>query len=358
MKKKYWLYLVSVSVSLVFGAGEKPTPPPPSGPLVPIDVVAKGRQGVVDYLLKQVDQVQIQTVGRSVLTSELQWITSVDLKNRGYIHPGSFWELQNALASVEFREEVIQLPGGGYDVNVKLAFFDKDGARILEGWGYVPINFAGVITDEIRPWIGLPETVLVKDYRIITAAKWMGKNWKDEPLPISYQNGYSTISIPQSLLGQGTLALASMTGQVSGWNFENGGFLPGKQIIALLGKLNSSEIRVLRNPEIIDAGDVQFYFSEGYIYGRFPLTELVLNEPLTTTVNFTIPVWGQDMRIAPAMLYITPISVNDDRSRLVPGQEYTLGAPGGSWTVPAGIYHLRIVFPNVLDWTADPNPKG
>lgn len=378
--------MVISATAMILAAGDGPTtstvvpsfpliPPPPSarGPLVPVDVVAKGRQAVTDYLLRQVSSVEIRLSGRSLVPGTGKtdrFLSGLELSNMGYVHPGSFAELQDALSIVPFTVGVFALPGGSYDVKAQFTAFNTSGETILQGRGSLLITETPEgdlqLGAPLTLWVGIPDTLEAQVPGTITAAKWVG-NWDESTADVAatpdpLTPGVTDIAVSAQFLGHGVLAFADSQGNVAGWNFKTGLTIAGHEIAFFLGKAESGDVRVLENIESPDMiGGLMFYQAAGQVYGRYPLIEFTAKNAVNESVGFGIPVWGTDYAVRPSAAFLVPVNVNvKGGGNLNVGQEYpTQVFPDGSVLikVPPGTYHLRVVFSEVLDWTADSNPK-
>lgn len=332
-------------------------------PTVPIEVALKGREAVTGYLLRQVDRVTINYTGRSIVQPGMQdhYLDSSMLKQLGYVHEGQFTELADAISSQLFLAKVIKTPDGFYDVGVQVNCYTAEGKRALSGNGQLGIseNKDGTLSAQpFQPWIMINETITVPVTNII-AAKWLGVNGGEQDLSLQSGPALPTgINLPVGLLGRGYLVFADYNGDVEGWDMKTGNAIAGKQIIALLGKTQSQDVVSLRNPQTIDSGNVSFYSSNGQIYGRFPLIDLVTEGDLNLPVWFTVKVWP-NATVAPARVFVTPIYTSSP-TQMVIGQEYEVpfsdGAGAFLLRLQAGGYHVRFSFDGVQDWNADPFP--
>ncbi len=111
-----------------------------SSPVVPVEVVAKGRKAVVDYLTMQVDYVSLRYTGSSVVGQNDQYLYQDQLNNLGYVHRGSFTELSDVVAKQQFSGNVIKNADGQYDVNVQITYWTADGRTLFNGSGWLNIN--------------------------------------------------------------------------------------------------------------------------------------------------------------------------------------------------------------------------
>ncbi len=336
-------------------------------PVVPIEVAMRGRQAVTSFLTKEVYRVHVTYSGRSVVGQHHndRYLELPSLEAMGYTHRGQFTELSDALSNIEFNGQVMQMPDGQYEVYVNILAYTSENRLALSGAGYLDIrrNSNGTLTGGVfEPWLGINYQIQIQADNI-QEAKWLGPNWEEQYLEIVYnQDGTRGFLFPIRLLERGSVMVADTQGEVTGWDLANGGvFLRGKEIRARLGQVRSSDMKIVRDDQAVDAVTQQFYKSEGKIYGRFPLLDVV-TDGRKELVNPQVPVWGSTNRLSPSRMFVTPIYVNDPRSPLVIGTEYELqrweDGQGFILILPVGGYHIRSEFDEVLDWDADENVKG
>jgi hypothetical protein len=349
-----------------------------TAPAVPITVFVKGRQAIVNYLLTQVNAVSVEYDGRSVVAPENRYLFVDQLEALGYKHRGSFTELSEALAGMEFKQKVVPTPQGSYEVQVRLSLWappanDRgSSSKAFEGSGFLNISRVdGKLTaGEFQPWVTLNGTLAVKFPARLRAAKWLNKNdvGSAEDLETMWDSVGSTVFMPTRLIKSGYLAFADENGNAAALNIEDGAakLIEGEQVVALLGGLRSSDIRSLRNPTVFDAGGTQFYRSGSKIYGRFPLLDVALDQGFKSAFYFQVPVWGNNVNIPPTDVFVTPIFLNEKGGGQPSGwkvgveQQLQFQQNAGGWllNVPPGLYHIRTEFYGVSDPEADPSPKG
>ncbi|MBU6426829.1 hypothetical protein KGQ27_01145 [Patescibacteria group bacterium] len=367
MKTKI-IALVAASTLCLSAFCQTPAPwvDPTTVPVVPASVAVSGRQAIANYLTFQIDHVLVQYTGASVVTPGSVYLDANALKSFGYGHRGSFAELSASTASQVFSAQVVPTPDGFYSVQVNVTYYTADNRQVFlgNGWLNIQTNPDGTLTaGQFQPWVNLNSQIAIQYTNYIGAAKWIGHYGSSQDLQVSYDGQNSTVIVPEKVLGDGYFVVSDLNGNVSGWDLSNGTALNGKTVVALLGQTSSSDIRVLQDPISFDAGGSQFYKSGEKFFGRFPLLDVTLHQPLKTGIYFLVPVWGMSQGIAPTRMFVTPVYFEDNS---VPnpavGQEYELpwnaDAGGFIMNLPIGGYHIRCEFQGVLDWESDPSPKG
>ncbi len=348
-----------------------------SAPIVPLEVLAKGRHAVISYLLKSpIDHVWLNYNGRSLVENRPRHVSALELSNLGYHHAGSFTEFNESLSQIEFSQAVIKTPQGSYDIGVETMVYNHVGRVILYGNGWLNIRESGkegrLTAGEFQPFVRIPDTLLVKKNGYIRGAKWLSTDWRDRNLSYQYvgndgMQGYTLISIPTELLGSGYLFFAEDNGDVKGVDLATAAVLAGKHVVALLGKSRSNDVVSVKDPASLGKAliniseDFHFYRSEGKIYGRFPLVDVSTVGWLKEAFFFGVKVWGTDEIIFPSSTTLKSVWVNEPAMFDPPAeQDIPFSPDAGGWIIvaPPGGYHLEIEFNNVLDWGADPNPKG
>ena len=350
----------------------------PAVPHVPIEVAAKGRSAVVDYLQSKLDHVTLQYTGASVVGNVSYYYDTNALAGMGYTHTGSFTELSDALSSVQFSQEVIPTPQGWYDVRVLLAYQEVDGCTTMQGNGWLNINVnsdGSLSAGQFQPNVSLNQNLLIDQSGFIIAAQLVGSQYAAvSQLPIYYsydQNGgivNSIIQIPSGSLESGYLAMAAGDGTVTVWDLQHGTTFTGKRAIAILGPTSSSDVYSMKNPGTITVSPyTQFYADNGEVFGRFPLLDMVTTQPIKQWAQFPVKVWGTATVMNPTSVIIKPLYLNDGgKSGLKVGVEYSLqnsinvndGSINWPINIPAGGYHIEVKFNGVLDWSQDFNAKG
>ena len=343
-------------------------------PIVPINVAQKGQQAVASYLSKYVHHAMIKFDGRSLAAPETHYVSLEELREYGYIHDGSFTELFEATAHVQFNGQILLTLQGYYDLRVEIEYQSKDNRVLFVGNGYAYVRDAGEKGDGLiatfDPWVWIPDNILVES-TWSNGAKWVSGGWNREPqeLPVYFlNNNEALIQVSTSFLEDGMILISNLdeNGQkLTGYRLDNGLVLRGKQLIAELGKIHSSAVQLVKDSVDFSKNLPQAYETEGQVYGRVPLTELVLTNPNKEAFFVSIGVWNSNKVLHPSRIVVEVISQDTN----VPGggllQEFDLtpipGEQDGWWglNLPAGIYHLRMYFPEVKDYLLNPNPtKG
>jgi hypothetical protein len=340
-----------------------------TSPIVPLETAVKGRQAVVDYVHNVVDHVEMHFSGNSIVSTGWQnnrYFDSGQLKSLGYINRGVFSELSSALANIGFSAQVIKTPDGQYDIRVEVVYYAKDNRVLMQGngWLYVTENPDGTLsTGSFWPSMYLKGSILVDVANTVTAAKWIGKNGQSKELAIFFYDDVRRVSLPARYLDSGYLLFSDYNGNVSGWDLDSKGKLSGKQIAALIGTSYSSEIRILDNPSVIDAGYSQFYKDWSGIYGRFQLIELLTGDDgFKDVVSIQVPIWGTTAKVSPSKMFFKPLVLrNGDRPGFEVGKEVEVLRGNGDYffiSLPAGKYHLRTEFDGIIDPEANPYGYG
>lgn len=335
-----------------------------TAPIVPEDVVIKGRDAVTSYLLKQIDYVVLSYTGRSVVGAPHRYIGREELKERGYIHAGSFTEFADVISKIEFSHEIVRTPQGYFDVSVEITARGSDGRSVLHGRGYLDDN-------EFHPYVWIPQMVVLKADGDITGASWISPEWRNEDLSYQYIHDNTEdkwtpyIMIPVKILGAGYLVVAGQGGNVEGVDLSTGKEVVGVRLIAVLGQVRSSDVLALKDPGTLSLNwekqDIRFYKSNGKIYGRFPLLDVATSQPLKEVFFPTVRVWGTDQLVSPSRIVQKVLWVNDP-ARFDQPAEYNLpfAVHAGGWGInaPPGGYHIEVKFDQVSDPDDDQNPRG
>lgn len=328
----------------------------PQPPSVPLGVFLQGRQSVAKHLIGQVARVDIEFSGRSVLGEyweKHRILTAEDLEWLGYRHRGSFSELSDAIFSQQFNGSVVRTPEGSYDLNVTVQYLTADGRPLFRGFGSANVleqPDGNLIVSPFQPFMFMNDRVSVVINADVTAARWIGEGWKPaEEYPVASNGRSSVVVVSTRALEDGYLAIAYQGGNAVAWSLRTGNGLQGHQVVALLGQSFAADIRLVRNPQSIDIGSVRFIKHEGRIYGRFPLIDLVVDQPFHDIVDLKVPIWGTDEFAVPSRGFVTPIYTKDGgRSGLVPGNRYPLpwedSIHAGYLIVPGGEHHLELDF--------------
>lgn len=337
-----------------------------NAPTVPLEVLAQGRQSVIANLIGRIDRVELTYEGRSVVGDSVQVIQHEQLKALGAKHAGSFSELSDALAGIYYSSKVIPTPEGQFDVHVGVRYLTSAGSVAFMGYGYLDITEGpdGELTaGKFRPSVWLNPAVVFETATIVTAARWTARNQGSIDLAVNYRYGsdgtvVTTVTFPTASLGEGYLAVTDVTGEVFALDLKTGQAVHARSVFALLGQTTSSDIRVLRNPASLDLPGYSFYASGGQIYGRVPLTELVLDQLTRVSFTASIPIWGTEKKIVPSQVFVTPIVFRDLNGNDIPDTligkrvEYPYGY---TFDLPPGGYHVEIFYNGVHDYSADPD---
>lgn len=350
------LSLVSVFVGLgALGAYDS------SSPAVPIGIVVKGRQAVTQYLLGQVDYVEVKITGKSVVTSEFSntyYLSHEWLANAGYKFDGSFGALSQAIGTVSFTAELMPVESGNFDAQLSINFFSQTGKSLMEGGAWLNIHegLANQLTAVAEPWVSINGSIdIVFPVELGPQAKWFTLDYRSRPEQEFYTDRFGDISViqnvPSSLIGYGYLATTDrIDGSVHVINLATGEVLSPDHVRVLMGQFSSSDVRVVSNPTDGNwMNNTQFYLSEGQVYGRAPLLEVV-GRGLVYKADFSVSVWGGETRVYPVM--VTVKSLSD-------GREVTYGKEFNIYLAPGVTYQIVVDYGGqVRDWDADPNPKG
>ena len=336
---------------------------PNTDPIVPIEIVQKGRSAVFAELGRQVDHVVIELTGDSVPSQVKRYISREHLLSLGYVHAGSFKELSDAINNVVFNVEILPSPKvkggrGGYDVQLKEVFYTSDNRVCLTANGWGDVHDDGEhLTVLFTPYIMMGECIL-QSVEYGTEGKWVAGNWNSNPETLNGvydQNQHYFLQIPTRLLGEGMLQELTAKGAI-GYNLSNGAVVHGRELMAWIGQHQSSDLELVSDPTKIGK-DWWGYESYGRVYARVPLTDLNLQPGMTYIIDPLIKVGSSNIRPSRAFARI----VNSNSS-----QEFELDwteKGGGGWiiwgdTTSMREYQIRWDFDEVYDWNADPNPQG
>lgn len=340
-----------------------------SAPIVPIEIVVQGRQDVVQYLLKQVDHVRVSFGGDSIVGNNAdQYITRDELAKRGYIHRGSADELFSAVGKTAFSASVVKTPRGYYDVRTWIEFQGIDNKILLTGSGNLNIQEGPgqiIFADTFEPWVWIQGDILVKRGGLSSGAMFVPANGQSTSSDILYQNEYNNgtpfalYDVPVQYLGEGNLIINdNNVGGVIGWNLKTGEFLVGKKVAAVIGTIQSNEAIIIKNPQSFSQAfsaktkDIIFYRSDGKVYGRFPLIQLVNASRVEEFIFPTIKIWGTDEVLPPKDIKMENI-FTDPSSPVTNG---SLPTKNGSFYLdaPAGSSFIKMKF-DIDDESAGPN---
>ncbi len=340
-----------------------------TAPIVPVEVMIGGRQEVTEYLLKQVSYVTATYTGDSVIgDSNNRFISKQELASNGYLHTGSFTEMSDAIAQTRFTAQIMRTPRGNYDVRAEIKLHSFDDRIVMIGWGNLQIieGKGGLLNaEDFQPWISIPENVLVKNDKYINGAKYLSKDGSSQE--IEYQNRYvvggttasSYIKVPTGILGEGFLMVADDSGRAKGWDLKFQTLLFGEAVIAKLGKIMSSDVISLTNPQSIFTSqmvmNINFSKDGDLIYGRFPIIDIIVPGGIKEYFLSGVHVWGSDEIVYPTAVYVNAIFGDTNKAGSLPlGKDVELvRAPNGGYTLdlPPGGYHIKVRFSRVLDWS-------
>lgn len=372
MKNSKILTLASI-VFLLFGLAFSPLKVVgdyQTDPIVPMDVAQKGRQAIASYLATQIDNVLITFKGKSIAREQSVYMSREQLKEFGYVHDGSFSELFNATAEITFNGEILRTPQGYYDLQVSILYRTADGRTALTGNGYANIPSNGEFSEDItfNPYIWIGSSILVRPLQWINGAQWISGSWSRTPqqLELVYLDGNAPyIQVPVSVIDDGMIIVSNHDEQgqsLYGFDLKNGGILKGKSVIAWIGKSQSSDVNIVVDDTVRFSQALQAYLSDGVYYARIPLTELKLSKSRKELILPTIRAWPSKEVIQPRSISVKVIDQASDVKGGALMNEfnlpYDIGKGSFKLDLPTGIFHLEIDFPNILDWDADPNPKG
>ena len=325
-------------------------------PVVPISVLTKGNQAVGHYLMVGVDHVDTVVSGPSVVEKISRYFGLAELSNLGYIHRGSFTELSDAMAGAPYSMSVIPTPQGYYDVRMDLTYYTADNREALKGSGWLNIWRQGgkLVVGSFQPYVWINQSVAVRFTNCINYAKWISKNGGSQDLVVRWEGpGTALVIVPGQAFQDGFLAVADCLGDVTAWNLETGETILGERIVALLGQTQSGDFHPVFNT--IDTSGVNAYRYQGVIYGHVPLTEAVLDTSVKDTFDLGVMPWNSTDKIYPTEVYVTPVALDDGgKSGYKIDQEYPVPfAGGGKWffNLPKGKYHIRMMFPQITDWS-------
>lgn len=351
MKTKF--IAVLTFVLFTFGALAQKDQDRSTLPVVPIEVVIKGKQSITSYLLLQVDHVTLRYGGASYVQDPrygtYQELDRDYLRKNGYVTSGSFSQLSDALSGIGFSAEVVPTPEKYYDVWVGIQYLTADNRQALSGGGSLDIrrdNDTGeLMVSEFQPWVYINPQVIIQFTNPVNSVKWVGGYGQEQYLETFYgEDGTMSAIIPVGLIEDGYLLTSDWSGDVGGWDLATGDLLSGERIFTVLGQSRSGDTYVVKNRLPDNAGQ-QFYQYQGSIYGEFPLTELVTdhlihNQPL----SIEVPVWGSSKKISPSKIFITPIGGVKEEELPWDENRFIFTA------FPGVLYHIRMEFPGVRSW--------
>lgn len=347
--------LCLLSVALSVNAQKEVVDVSATAPVVPLDVLTKGNQAVGHYLMVGVDHIDTVVSGPSVVNKIGRYFSLPELKNLGYVHRGSFVELSDAMANAEYSMSVIPTPQGYYDIKMDLTYYTADNREGLKGSGWLNVwrQNGKLVVGKFEPYVWINQSVAVRFTKCINNAMWISKDGNSQELPIRWEDPSSALVIvPGQAFQDGFLAVADCLGNVTAWNLETGETIIGDRIAAVLGMTRSGDFHPIFNT--IDASGVSAYRVGGkMIYGHVALTEVVLDTPVKDTFDLGVTPWGSTDKIYPTEVFITPIALDGGDGGVI-GKEYLVPSIGGvKWffSLPEGKYHIRMMFPQIIDWS-------
>ncbi len=355
---RWFLSLVFCFVSLVtFGADTG------SNPKVPFSVAVLGRQAVIQHLFSQVDNLMIQVGGESVVTPA-DWnryhFGREALEKMGYTFNGSAVELFDIVGRQSFAVDAKAI-NGQYDIRLEIKFSDTSGAVLLNGSAYFDVAMAdnGSLYSNTEPWVGIPSDIdIVTDEVIGYEAHWTdlqyGGHAPVDFMVINEGNGSLIRNFPVSHLGMGYLTVTDRSGNVSVVSLVNGKIVPHSKVNLYLDQTHSSEVKIV---DCVTGNWLQtsnFYQSDGVLYGRVPLLEVV-GRGGVVTAEFSVKVWGTDRWVIPDSIIVK--SLADGKAVRIYG---TTAFRFFNLYLDAGMkYQIIVEFGDKYrDWDANPSPMG
>lgn len=328
-------------------------------PKVPWGVAVLGRQAVTQHLLSQVDNITIQVSGESIVTPadwNLHYFGREALEKLGYTFKGSAVELFDIIGRQSFSVDAKSIKGT-YDIRLEIKFCDSSGAVLLNGSAYFDVASAdnGSLYSNTEPWVWISSEIdIVTDEVIGYEARWTDLQYGGyrpiDLMVINEGNGSLIKNFPVSHLGTGYLTISDRTGNVRMVSLVNGEIVPHNKVRLYLDQARSSEVRIAICASGNWLPNISFYQSDGAIYGRVPLLEVVGNG-LVNTAEFSVKVWGTDRWVMPNSIIVK--SLADGKAERVLGSTFNLYLNAGMK------YQIIVDFGDkYLDWDADPSPKG
>lgn len=337
----------------------------PSAPTVPAEILAQGRQAVTTHLLSTVDSVSVVYHGHSLLEqgrAAQHFLTMEDLRERGYVTQGSFSQLSAAVAGLGSTVQLVELHGD-FDLKADVTCYDKWGKVVLTGSAHFQFAKTGDgLEGSATVYMTLPSNVLIRTSGYLREARWIGSEGVTS-LTTAYDEETSTsvAQVPLRALGDGLIAISSTEDGVVVINQRDGTVMSGVWAMTAIRDLISGDIVTTGDKIWADkffSSQGFFYLSEGRIYGRYPVVEIVVGPGgINQQFDLMIPVHGPGNLVYPA----TGIKVKVlDSESYRPGEVFSLPTRNGipQFTLPQGIYHILVEFEGVRDWEQDPGGKG
>ncbi len=334
-----------------------------SNPKVPSSVAVLGRQAVAQHLLSQVDSIQIQVAGESIMTPadwNRYYFGHEALEKMGYTFNGSVVELFDIIGRQSFAVDAKAI-NGRYDIRLEIKFLDLSGVVLLNGSAYFDVTMAdnGSLFSNTEPWVWIySEIDIVMDEVIGYEAHWTdlqyGGHAPVDFMVINEGNGSLIRNFPVSHLGMGYLTVTDRSGNVRVISLINGEIVPHNKVYLYLDQTHSSEVQTVDCVTGNWLPTSNFYQSDGVLYGRVPLLEVVGRGDVVTA-EFSVKVWGTDRWVIPDSIIVK--SLADGKAVRIYG---TTAFRFFNLYLDAGMkYQIIVEFGDKYkDWDADPSPKG
>ena len=334
-----------------------------SNPKVPIKVALLGRQAVTQHLLSQVNMIQVQVSGESVMTPadwNLYYIGREALEKMGYTFNGSTVELFDVISRQYFTVDAKPI-NGHYDIGLDIEFFDQSGALLLSGSAYFEVMTAdnGSLYANVEPWISIPSEIdIVADEILGHESHWTDLQYGGlSPTDcMVYSDGSMSIirGFPINRLGTGYLTVTDRFGNVRVIDLVTGTIVPHSKVNLYLDQAHSSEVQIVDGVTGNWLSKTSFYQSDNVLYGRVPLLEVV-GTGNSVTAEFSVRVWGTDRLVVPDSIILKSLS-DGKMVRMFGDTVFRFF----NLQLDAGVkYQIIVQFGDkFLDWDADPNPRG
>lgn len=334
-----------------------------SNPKVPFSVAVLGRQAVTQHLLSQVDSFQIQLDGESIVTPadwNRYFFGREALEKMGYTFNGSVVELFDIIGRQSFGVDARPI-NGMYDINLHIKFLDQSGVVLLNGSAYFDVTTAdnGSLFSNTEPWVWIPSEIdIVTDEVIGYEVHWTDLQYGGYA-PADFitveVNGKSIIvGFPVGHLGTGYLTVVDGSGNLRVVSLVSGEVVPHGKVYLYLDKVHSSEVGIVDAITGNWLPTLNFYQSDGVLYGRVPLLEVV-GRGGVVTAEFSVKVWGTDRWVIPDSIIVK--SLADGKAVRHYGD--TAFRFFDLYLDPGAKYQVIVEFGDKYrDWDADPNPKG
>lgn len=361
---------IITSVGLMAGPSDNDPVFDTSAPTVPAEVLVQGRQVVTTWLLERVDSVQVEYHGKSLLYQggrNWNFLPLEQLQERGYVTPGSFAELSQAVAGIGNSFQLMPLPQGGFDVQARVTFYSKSRQTVLKGSAWFNFEKAddGELVGTATVYVDIPSNLNFRVAGFVWDTRLITHNWGDaQQLPVRYDeaSGEMIVQVPATTLWGRGVAAVSHGDQVTVLDGRNGTVQAGRSAAAYLAGLYSGSIIAVSSQGLNADGFFRqlgwFYQSDGAFYGRFPVVELAVGEAgINQVLNLLVPIQNTEFALPARRVQVKVL-----RSEGYPaGQVFDLDQVGDTkWSLelPSGSYQIMVEFWELLDWDQDPNPKG